>query len=381
MKKIKKKDGSIVYRSSVYLGMDQITGKKVKTTVSGRTKAETRAKERQAILDFQENGATRHQGNTPTVKTYGELVALWLDTYAPTVKSQTLKGTKTILRAHILPRLGNSRLDKLTTASMQHFTNQIAKTGLIHYRTVLSLNRRILQYAVALQLIPFNPARDNIVPKVRRTPKEKAKHFTNDQLRQFLDYLDNLDNSYKANFCRVLYRFLLATGCRIGEAIALEWSDIDLEASTVSISKTYNVHIDGITSTKTESGTRTISIDAQTVRMLKLYKARQWQAMTEISSPNGSIVFASPLTKYHARNNLQRLLDGHLERAGLPRFTFHAFRHTHASLLLNAGISYKELQYRLGHANIAMTLDIYSHLSPDREKTAVSYFEKAVNNL
>ncbi|MGI1723227.1 tyrosine-type recombinase/integrase, partial [Streptococcus uberis] len=67
--------------------------------------------------------------------------------------------------------------------------------------------------------------------------------------------------------------------------------------------------------------------------------------------------------------------------AGIPRFTFHAFRHTHASLLLNAGISYKELQYRLGHSNIAMTLDVYSHLSKDKEKEAVSYFEKAINSI
>ena len=77
----------------------------------------------------------------------------------------------------------------------------------------------------------------------------------------------------------------------------------------------------------------------------------------------------------------QSALDTRCKEAGIPRFTFHAFRHTHASLLLNAGISYKELQYRLGYANITMTLDIYSHLSRDKEKEAVAYFEKAISSL
>ena len=77
----------------------------------------------------------------------------------------------------------------------------------------------------------------------------------------------------------------------------------------------------------------------------------------------------------------QDSLDRRFAEIGIPRFNFHAFRHTHASLLLNAGISYKELQYRLGHATLAMTMDIYSHLSMDKEKEAVSYYEKAMHNL
>ncbi|AGM99267.1 integrase [Streptococcus iniae] len=77
----------------------------------------------------------------------------------------------------------------------------------------------------------------------------------------------------------------------------------------------------------------------------------------------------------------QEALDRRLNEIKCTRFTFHAFRHTHASLLLNAGISYKELQYRLGHATLAMTMDIYSHLSIDKEKEAVSYYEKAINSL
>ena len=92
-------------------------------------------------------------------------------------------------------------------------------------------------------------------------------------------------------------------------------------------------------------------------------------------------VFSNGLSAYPTVVGLQYVLTKHLEEAGLPRFTFHAFRHTHASLLLNAGISYKELQHRLGHSTLAMTMDTYSHLSKEKEKEAVNFFEKAMANL
>lgn len=132
---------------------------------------------------------------------------------------------------------------------------------------------------------------------------------------------------------------------------------------------------------KSKAGVRVISIDRKTVNMLKLYKNRQRQLFVEDGARAPSVVFAIPTKEYQNMATRQDSLDRRCKEIGIPRFTFHAFRHTHASLLLNAGISYKELQYRLGHATLAMTMDIYSHLSKDKEKEAVSYYEKAINGL
>jgi integrase len=173
----------------------------------------------------------------------------------------------------------------------------------------------------------------------------------------------------------------LATGCRFGEAIALTWSDIDFENATIDINKNYNRLVDIVGTPKSKAGFRVISIDQKTVNLLRLYKNRQRQLFTDISSEAPEVVFATPTRKYQNTAIRQEALDRRLKEIGCPRFTFHAFRHTHASLLLNAGISYKELQYRLGHATLAMTMDIYSHLSKDKEKEAVSYYEKAINSL
>ena len=85
----------------------------------------------------------------------------------------------------------------------------------------------------------------------------------------------------------------------------------------------------------------------------------------------------------NTQNNrtLQARLKIHFNRAQVPDIGFHGFRHTHASLLLNAGIPYKELQHRLGHSTLSMTMDIYSHLSKESAKKAVSIFETALNNI
>ncbi|CIV92403.1 integrase [Streptococcus pneumoniae] len=98
-----KKDGSTVYRSSVYLGIDTVTGKKVKTTISGRTKRELKAKALQAQIDFEKDGSTVYKA--VEIKTYAELVENWLETYCHTVKKSTLMGTKFKIDKYLLSEI------------------------------------------------------------------------------------------------------------------------------------------------------------------------------------------------------------------------------------------------------------------------------------
>lgn len=375
----KKKNGTIVYRANIYLGVDSITGKKVKTSVTGRTKKEVRSRIKEAQHNFKTNGQTVTK--TVPVGNYKELSELWLKSYEMTVKPQTFIATKRMIYNHLIPVFGDIKLDKLSVTYIQGHINELSKE-FVHFGTVHSINKRVLQYGVSLQLIPFNPARDIVLPRKQKKDSDKVKFIEKDDLKKFLDYIekDKLRN-YKTNFNYVLYKLLLATGLRIGEACALEWSDIDLINGTINIDKTYSKSIRRLSTTKSKSGTRLISIDQATVNMLKLYQVRQRQLFHEVGGKAPKVVFATPTRKYQNTAIRQDALDRRLKEIGCPRFTFHAFRHTHASLLLNAGISYKELQYRLGHATLAMTMDIYSHLSKDKEKEAVSYYEKAINSL
>ena len=381
----KKKNGTIVYRASVYLGVDKLTGKKARTTVTANTKKGVKIKAREAVNAFAANGYSVKE--KPTITTYRELVALWWESYKNTIKPNSQQSMEGIVRLHILPVFGDYKLDKLTTPIIQQQVNKWAdkankgeKGAYANYSFLNNINRRILQYGVTMQAIQHNPARDVIIPRKQQNKEHKVKFFSNQELKQFLEYLDNLDlSSYENLFDYVLYKTLLASGCRIGEALALEWSDIDLKKGIISISKTLNRYLETNTP-KSKAGLREIDIDKATVSLLKQYKKRQQVQSWQLGRSEG-IVFTPFTTKYAYACLLRKRLQSHFKGAGVPDISFHGFRHTHATIMLYAGIEAKDLQYRLGHSNISMTLNTYVHATKEGAKKAVSIFESAISNL
>ena len=381
-----KKDGSKVYRANVYLGVDQVTGKKVKTKVTGRTQKEVKQKVTQEKIDFQKDGCTRFKASS--IDNYQELANLWWESYKHTVKPNTKINVKRILKNHVLPLFGAYKLNKLNTPLIQSIVNKLAdKTNkgeegaFLYYDSIHALNKRILQYGVTMQAIPPNPARDVVLPRnTQKAKRQKVKHFDNEELKKFLAYLDNLDlNKFRYCYENTLYKFLLATGCRINEALALSWSDIDLDNAVVHITKTLNYKQE-TNSPKSKASYRDLDIDQATVTMLKVYKVRQIQEAWKIGKTE-SVVFSDFIHEYPNNRTLQTRLRTHFKRANVTNIGFHGFRHTHASLLLNSGIPYKELQHRLGHSTLSMTMDIYSHLSKESAKKAVSFYETALKAL
>jgi len=381
----KKKNGATVYRASVYLGVDKLTGKKARTTVTANTKKGVKIKARETVNAFAANGYSVKE--KPTITTYRELVALWWESYNNTIKPNSQQSMEGIVRLHILPVFGDYKLDKLTTPIIQQQVNKWAdkankgeKGAYANYSFLNNINRRILQYGVTMQAIQHNPARDVIIPRKQQNKEHKVKFFSNQELKQFLDYLDNLDlSSYENLFDYVLYKTLLASGCRIGEALALEWSDIDLKKGIISISKTLNRYQETNTP-KSKAGLREIDIDKATIFLLKQYKKRQQVQSWQLGRSEG-IVFTPFTTKYAYACLLRKRLQGHFKSAGVPDISFHGFRHTHATIMLYAGIEAKDLQYRLGHSNISMTLNTYVHATKEGAKKAVSIFESAISNL
>ena len=381
----KKKNGTTVYRASVYLGVDKLTGKKARTTVTASTKKGVKIKAREAVNAFAANGYSVKE--KPTITTYRELVALWWESYKNTIKPNSQQSMEGIVRLHILPVFGDYKLDKLTTPIIQQQVNKWAdkankgeKGAYANYSFLNNINRRILQYGVTMQAIQHNPARDVIIPRKQQNKEHKVKFFSNQELKQFLGYLEDLDqSSYENFFDYVLYKTLLASGCRIGEALALEWSDIDLKKGIISISKTLNRYQETNTP-KSKAGLREIDIDKATVSLLKQYKKRQQVQSWQLGRSEG-IVFTPFTTKYAYACLLRKRLQSHFKAAGVPDISFHGFRHTHATIMLYAGIEAKDLQYRLGHSNISMTLNTYVHATKEGAKKAVSIFEAAISNL
>lgn len=385
IKEVKKKNGTIVYRANVYLGTDRLTGKKVRKNITAFTKKGVKTKAREAVNEFINNGYTTKA--KATVKTYKELASLWWDSYKNTVKPNTKQAMKGLLKVHILPVFGDYKLDKLTTPIIQQQVNKWAdrankgvKGAYANYNLLHNVNSRILQYGVAMQLIQHNPARDIIVPRKKQKEKSKIKFLDRQELKRFLSYLGTLDQSiYKNLFDFVLYTFLLATGMRISEALALEWSDIDLEKGIVSVNKTLNRYHE-VNPPKSKSGYRDIPIDKATVLMLKQYKNRQ-QVQSWQLGRSETVVFSVFTEKYAIACNLRRRLDKHFKNAGVTNVSFHGLRHTHATIMLYAGIQPKDLQHRLGHSDISMTLNTYVHATKEGTQKSASIFENAINSL
>ncbi|MGX7777262.1 tyrosine-type recombinase/integrase [Streptococcus pluranimalium] len=379
IREYKTKSGAISYRTSLYLGIDVLTGKKVTTSISAKSKTALKQKEKAILKEWHKNGQTKLKNQN--IQTVEELVEHWKKNNYHAYKFSSQNTFNNQLDYYIIPAFGKIKLNRLTRATIQQTVNEWAtaynsenQKGYKLYADLYNLLKRILAFGVSLGVLTSNPANDVLVPKRKFTPST-IKHFEPEQLKVFLNHLTTLDISDFNNILDVtLYKFLLATGCRIGEVLALEWSDIDFDNGQVSITKSLQRH-GKVGTTKTKAGNRVISIDKATVLQLRLYRARQQQiALTS------NLVFGSR-SGYLNQCTLRNRLKIFLKECDIPVLGFHAFRHSHASLMINAGMQPKELQYRLGHSNISTTLDVYSHLSKDKEKEAVAIFENALASL
>lgn len=383
-----KQDGSKVYRASIYLGTDRVTRKKVRTTLTASSKAELRQKAEARKEQFVREGSTVFRGGRSMA--YRDLAEMWYDNHAYGLKPNTIRFLRGLLDNHLLPAFGNERLDRLTPGLIQAVVNQWAQAAkaktssnerlkgvFADYKTLHSYNKKVLQYGVALELLPTNPAQHITVPKPIKLGSTRLKFLSKSDLRDFLAQLDQLPDDFGEVMFKTLCRLALATGCRIGELLALEWADVDLTNGVVHISKTLN-NIGGVNAPKSPSSLRGVTIDQTTVCLLRDYRVRQEK---EKGWRKKSLVFSSRKGRYLVPSMLRQRLAQLAREAGLPNFAFHAFRHTHASLLINAGINYKELQDRLGHSTLAMTMDIYAHLSKERQQATADLFEETLKGL
>lgn len=372
-----------------YIGVDSMTGKQVRSTVRGKTKKEVKTKLARLRLDFERNGCTNKK--TAKITTFNELALEWFEVYRKTVKTNTLKQMESNLNAYILPAFARYKLDKLTPPIIQRVVNEWAsnankgysgayrKNGSgAHYSLLASTVRRILKYGVSIEVIETNPALNLYVPKVQNIKQEnKIKHYDRDELQTFLNGLNLMKDGYKKQSAKTYFHLLAYSGLRPSEALALAWEDIDFIESTLTVSKTLDRYTQPQSTPKTRKGNRTIYLDNATVAMLKKWKAYQASENLRLGFPQSAYVFTKISNgKYYSTSEMRLIVKKTIEKTGLHDIGLHGFRHTHASLLLNAGVEYKELQERLGHEDISMTMNTYSHIAKHKEAKAVELMEK-----
>lgn len=264
---------------------------------------------------------------------------------------------------YLVPNLGEIRLLELRAHHLDRMYLAIAlgrrgrPLSPSTIRRVHAVLRSALNTAVKRRLIPYSPA-DHIelAPENPKRPKPWTVEECQAFLRDIAD--DRLVN---------LYHLILFTGMRRGEAIGLRWVDVDLAGGCLSVEQQITeVHGRGVVGTpKTKSGTRVIPIDNHTVAMLRRHQEMQDVERTAWGPAwnDAGLIFTRedgrPLRPEYATRHFQALA----ERYGLPAIRLHDLRHTNASLALEAGVEMKVVSDRLGHSQISVTADLYTHVS------------------
>ena len=379
-----KKDGTKVYRTNVYLGVDNLTGKQVRTSVSANSRKMCDIKARQAINKFINNGSTIAREKV-VFDNFESLALSWFESYKLTVKANSIRSVKNYLKVYILPAIGTYVLPKITAMLLQGIVNDWSKNANTseiisgkrekgkgkNYKIMLNIIKRILDYGVQLGAINDNPATKVFPPKLKTRTVKKIKYFDDKELKMFLEYLESLEPSIENQLHNALYRLLLATGLRIGEALALNWSDIDFSEKLVNVTKTTLQSREVQDSPKTKGSNRIISLDNATLQILANWRKFQNNHNKVIGYDGQRLIYESERVR----------LSSHLESARLPNIGLHGFRHTHASLLMNNDVNPKEIQERLGHSKITTTLDTYSHLAKDKKKETAEKFSNILKAL
>jgi integrase len=316
----------------------------------------------------------------PSKQTVGEFLDEWLVTVRPTLRPATHFSYGRNLRLHVLPRIGDVVLQHLDAGQLNRLYAELLVPGVNRTRPDTGLSRRSVAYiatilkralrdAVRWGRLMRNPADMADPPKAGSGARREMKTWTGDQVRDFLRR-----SEFERDRDATLWRVLVSTGMRRGEALGLRWSDLDLSAGTVTVRQTVIIvnHEVLIGTPKTAAGARTIDLDAASVTALKSHRTAQAAERLAIGAGWRELDLVFPAVDGNPAHPeaISKRFDRRSARYGLPHVGIHGLRHTWATLALRAGVHPKVVQERLGHASVMVTLQIYSHVTAGLSREA-----------
>ena len=358
----KRKDGR--WEGRIVVGHKK-NGDPIHRYVLARTQKELTEKLHDCIEMYRDADLTEDSNMT-----LGEWLDRWINEYMIfTIRESTLDSYKAMIKNQIKPYLGDRPLSALTTQELQKFYNSVKKKGRVKpdrlhgteladsmVRSIHMMLHEALDMAVRLRLIVKNPTVGTTIPKNNYPPKQI---LNDEQLERFMQRIRQDERWYDFFYTE------LTTGLRRGEICGLKWEDFDAENGKLKVRRSVAKRKGGglnIGETKTETGTRTIILPHSVTEILRRRKEdaiSQWIFPDPVKPEN-------PVDPNAAYRHMKTLL----QRAGLPSIRFHDLRHTFATHALTSGVDAKTLSGILGHTNASFTLDTYTHVTSDMQKTA-----------
>ena len=359
-----------------YLGVDPLTGKQVNINKGGfNTKKEANNYLRKAILDLENSKylvVKKEKKNT-----YQEAYEEWLEIYRNNVKESTLHKTMVVFRDHILPKFGKYKIDLISINSLQKQAYEW-HSKYKNYKKMINYTFAVFNYAFRMGYISSNPKDKFIMPKkVQEQQDEDLKYYTREELITLFKYLEKDSTNEWFTF----FRLLAYTGIRKGECLALTWNDIDFKNNTLTVNKTISVGLNNkqiVQDPKSFNSFRTISIDTNTMTILKKWKTEQASILLKFGynsmNKNQLLFSTASRNKMYTLSKPRTILKKVCDKNNFKFIHIHGFRHTHASLLFESGVTMESVKERLGHSDIQTTVNIYTHITQkNKDKTAKKF--------
>jgi integrase len=337
----------------------------------GESREDVAAKLTKAMAD--RDGGITYDAGKLTVEDH---LRRWLsDSVRDTVRRRTYERYESIVRVHLIPAIGRIKLKTLTPAHVRSLYRAKLDAGLAP-RSVLHIHRTLskaLKQATDDGLIPRNVAG---LVKPPRPQREELWPLDREQVRTLFEAASASGDRLEA-----LYVVAVTTGMRRGELQGLKWEDLDLEAGTLQVRRTLSEPKGGWIFEAPKSGKgRSVRLTRKAILALREHRKRQLEERMQragLWSDHG-LVFPSAIGTPMSGGNLNRSFKALLKRADLPAARFHDLRHTCATLLLRQGVNPKFVQELLGHADISLTLNVYSHILPDMGDAAAGAMDAAL---
>jgi integrase len=306
----------------------------------------------------------------PSNATVTEYIDAWLA--APKGSAKTMERYGELAANQIKPHLGAHKLQRLKPEHVQTWHGTLIGTGLSP-RTVKHAHKllhRVLTDAVKNGTLARNVAGVHAPPSVE---EDEIEILTGDQVTDVLAKLDG-HNLFP------IVSLALATGMRRGELLGLQWGEVDLDAGTLRVERSLEETKSGLRlkPPKSRRGRRNISLPAEAVAMLRDHRVRQMKIRLALGMgrPDAEmLVFSDVEGELLKPHTISRAWRRVVAAKKLPAVTFHALRHTHASMLIRAGVDILTISRRLGHSKAAITLDVYGHLIDGADAAAAKAIE------
>ncbi|WP_338688357.1 site-specific integrase [Bradyrhizobium sp. 26S5] len=356
------------------LGADPLTGKRRIRYVA--FKGTKRAAELELARLVAQNAAG--EGVDPSKSTVAEFIERWERDWATAnVGPKTLERYRQLLRLYVRPRIGAVRIQKLRAVHLNEVYSTLLRSGgqdgaALSARSVGHVHRvlhRALGHAATWGVVSQNVASLVAPPPV---PDEEIKILTEDQIGAILRHLEG-------RTLRPIVSFLLGTGARRGEALAIRWGDVNFQKNVVRIERSLEQTKGSlrVKSPKTKNGRRSVTVSPWLAAELRSHRARQDERRLALGmgrAPDDSPVFAGWNGEFRSPSRLSHDFAAAMDALNID-CTLHGLRHTHVSQLIAAGLDVLTISRRIGHASPAITLNVYSHMFSNTDTRAADIME------